>query len=474
MTTYTLQGISLDYGVNSGTNILEPTTLGSATLTVVGTHDFVPAYFYRWEAGTDVYLGANAGELYQDTFGGPVPAGRVPFFRIENLSWTDSGGVARVSTVLTIQYEEHWQLYQNNYFVLDGDALPTLSTAAEFDAFLTSTTSARVTSGPYAPNTAFDLINVAGISVTEDDIVYGTAGGDIFSTGSGDDTIYGLAGEEDIEAGTGNDRVYGGTESDVIDGGAGDDRLCGGDSIDWLYGGAGSDRLRGGGGDDRIHALGTGTHQAGDSDRLHGGAGRDFLYGGDGDDFLYGGSDDDTLYARNGDDRLRGDGGSDRLYGGDGDDRLHGGDGVDQLYGQNDNDILHGNGGGDRLYGEAGNDTLNGGNGGDRLWGGDGTDTLVGGAGRDRLYGDAGDDTLTGGSDADMFLFSSGDGADTITDFVVGEDLIRLEYTGQSYETLGITYAGGNATVDYGSGTVLLEGVDGGLSASNFSFIDFA
>ncbi len=472
MTTYTLQGISLDYGVNSGTQILEPIAQGNATLTVVGTYNYITSYSYNMETGTDVTLGANMGTLYQNTFGGPVPVGRVPFFRIGNLSWTDNGGVARVSTVLTIQYEENANLYQNNYFVLDGDPLPTLSTAAEFDAFLISTTITRVTTGPYAPNTGFNLENVTGMTVSDHDTIFGSVGNDTFNAGAGNDTVFGDGGEDDIAGGTGDDRIYGGANNDVIDGGWGDDRLSGGAGIDWLYGGSGSDRLRGGGGDDRLYGLGTGIHQFGDSDRLLGGAGNDLLYGSDGNEYLSGGSGDDALYANNGNDRLRGDGGSDRLYGGEGDDRLYGGDGVDYLYGQDNNDMLYGNGGGDRLYGEAGNDTLNGGNGGDRLWGGEGNDTLSGGNGRDRLYGDAGDDILTGGADRDMFIFKDGDGNDAITDFVLGEDLIRFEHTALNFDALDISYAAGNALIDYGTGTIVLEGISGGLTSNDFSFID--
>ena len=61
-----------------------------------------------------------------------------------------------------------------------------------------------------------------------------------------------------------------------------------------------------------------------------------------------------------------------------------------------------------------------------------GADNLVGNDGADTIEGREGADTLTGGNRQDIFVFSSGDTgiieaeADTITDFVSGNDLIDL------------------------------------------------
>ncbi len=67
-----------------------------------------------------------------------------------------------------------------------------------------------------------------------------------------------------------------------------------------------------------------------------------------------------------------------------------------------------------------GDDQLFGGDGDDQLFGEDGQDTLDGGADDDTLDGGLGDDRLTGGAGDDTFLYAGGDGADTITDFNVG------------------------------------------------------
>jgi Ca2+-binding RTX toxin-like protein len=83
----------------------------------------------------------------------------------------------------------------------------------------------------------------------------------------------------------------------------------------------------------------------------------------------------------------------------------------------------------DLLIGNEGDNVLSGLAGNDSLLGGSGDDTLDGGAGRDRLDGGRGTDTLTGGTEADRFVFATGYGTDSITDFEAGDviDLSRLK-----------------------------------------------
>lgn len=61
---------------------------------------------------------------------------------------------------------------------------------------------------------------------------------------------------------------------------------------------------------------------------------------------------------------------------------------------------------------------MHGGNGNDTLWGESGDDRLNGGDGNDVLFGGQGTDYLVGGKDADTYVFSLGEGQDTITDNV--------------------------------------------------------
>jgi Ca2+-binding RTX toxin-like protein len=88
--------------------------------------------------------------------------------------------------------------------------------------------------------------------------------------------------------------------------------------------------------------------------------------------------------------------------------------------------LLNGGNGNDSLIGNAGNDTLIGGNGTDFLVGSAGNDLLNGGNGSDTLRGGLGNDTLIGGLGPDVFVFASGEGTDTITDFSLGSDKIGL------------------------------------------------
>jgi serralysin len=95
------------------------------------------------------------------------------------------------------------------------------------------------------------------------------------------------------------------------------------------------------------------------------------------------------------------------------------------------NNSLTGNGENNQLGGNGGNDTLSGLVGNDGLFGGIGNDALDGGAGNDNLLGQAGNDTMTGGAGQDTFWFTTAldpaANVDTITDFAVADDTIRLE-----------------------------------------------
>lgn len=106
------------------------------------------------------------------------------------------------------------------------------------------------------------------------------------------------------------------------------------------------------------------------------------------------------------------------VSGGDGNDRIRGGLGNDTINGDSGNDIIFGYDGDDRLNGGMGNDSVYGGNGNDTLWGESGDDRLNGGDGNDVLFGGQGTDYLVGGKGADTYVFSLGEGKDTITDNV--------------------------------------------------------
>ena len=90
-----------------------------------------------------------------------------------------------------------------------------------------------------------------------------------------------------------------------------------------------------------------------------------------------------------------------------------------------------------------GADSVQGGDGNDTVLGGGGNDTLAGGAGQDVLTGQTGTDLLTGGLGVDTFtcddLGETGLGAarDVISDFVHGQDIVRLTLIDADLNTAG-------------------------------------
>ena len=94
---------------------------------------------------------------------------------------------------------------------------------------------------------------------------------------------------------------------------------------------------------------------------------------------------------------------------------------------------LDGGAGNDTVTGGSANDSLIGGVGVDSITGGAGNDVIVAGDGNDLLFGGLGSDTMTGGAGADSFVFNTALGItniDTIVDFSVVDDTIRLENNG--------------------------------------------
>jgi len=125
-------------------------------------------------------------------------------------------------------------------------------------------------------------------------------------------------------------------------------------------------------------------------------------------------------------------------------------------------------------YQAGANTTLTGGNGKNVLDGSAGNDILIGGNAADVLIGGNGD-TLTGGNGPDTFLFRSGFGTDTITDFNVHNDVIQFSaalFTNFAAVMLDTTQVGPNTSVKFdASNSVTLDNVTTNtLSSSNFHF----
>ena len=122
---------------------------------------------------------------------------------------------------------------------------------------------------------------------------------------------------------------------------------------------------------------------------------------------LNGSTSGSRMHGLGGDDTIYGNGGDDMIYAGAGNDHIVTKNGKDSIYGEEGNDIVYAGGGDDYVIGNEGNDIL---------YGEDGSDYLRGGNGDDLLYGGKGNDTLNGGNGGDTYIFTKGDGIDSISD----------------------------------------------------------
>jgi len=314
------------------------------------------------------------------------------------------------------------------------------------------------------------LVNIGAVRGSAfADLLIGNGGDNWFRGEGGDDTIQGGGGIDlvsyrngaaagvfvDLQNGIAQDGLGGTDLLTSIEQAAGTetqaDTMLGSNADNLFLGYGGDDVLAGARGNDRLYG-----HTGNDS--LDGGPGADTLVGGDGNDTLDGGLNADSLVGGLGDDVYRVDRGADRVVedaaaGRDrviasvswtleanveelalaGNDSLNGtGNTLDNLIlGNNGANHLAGLGGNDTLLGGNGADSLEGGEGNDLLQGGGGNDTLFGGNGQDVLIGGAGADVLTGGGRSDIFRFlANSEGADSVTDFVHGTDLVEVSRAG--------------------------------------------
>jgi Ca2+-binding RTX toxin-like protein len=220
--------------------------------------------------------------------------------------------------------------------------------------------------------------------------------------------------------------------------------------------------------------------------KIIGTAGNDNLVGTADYDIISGGAGNDTIDGGAGSDKMAGQEGDDTFIGGAGADYMIGGAGVDTVdYDDSAGGVIvnlnTGTGSGadaagdtlieiENLIGSRHTDTLIGNSGDNRLDGGIGTDRLVGGDGRDVLIGGFQSDELTGGAHADTFLFATsayglGTGADVITDFQVGQDVIQFQraYWGgvDSLDDLTFSQVGADTVISFGNAaSITLDNVD--------------
>ncbi|HET9638987.1 MAG TPA: calcium-binding protein [Allosphingosinicella sp.] len=309
------------------------------------------------------------------------------------------------------------------------------------------------TSGPDGSDTLVSIENATGSQF--DDLIQGSALGNVLS---------GLGGHDTILAYLGDDTVHGGEGNDFLAGQQGNDSLQGGNGDDFIRGGTGNDVIEGGSGFDRASFFTTGeiiTNGVTVSLLLQGapqdtGQGMDTLIGIEAlsgtqfDDVLTGDNAMNWLVASGGgNDQLFGMGGDDLLELSNGDHIADGGGGTDTASFLGLGTILGGVGvslalqgapqatgqgsmtlsGFENLSGSTFDDQLAG-DGADNLLGGhDGNDTLSGGAGNDTLYGDGGIVSIVGAGGftggAPTTVVDLGSGGNDVLDGGLGDDILN-------------------------------------------------
>lgn len=155
---------------------------------------------------------------------------------------------------------------------------------------------------------------------------------------------------------------------------------------------------------------------------------------------------------------MRGTNSPETLKGVAGENLIYGRGGSDRLIGQGAADTLNGGKGADTLIGRGGADTLIGGAGKDTLSGGGGNDVLQGGGGDDVLKGAKGKDVLSGNGGRDKFVFTKKHGADTIIDFTIGKDKIKI-VGADDLSDIQFTGKKGKVLVEFGKLDILVEDV---------------
>ncbi len=190
-------------------------------------------------------------------------------------------------------------------------------------------------------------------------------------------------------------------------------------------------------GDNRVDVTGTqfaDVIRTGEGDDIiNAGGGNDLVESGEGDDTVNGGSGNDDIFTGRGDDTVSGGSGNDEIETGRGDDTVNAGSGDDLVDGQQDDDDITA---------------------------GDGADTVIGGLGQDSIdvsnVSDSATDTVVYRNENDGSQRGATTGADDVTGFVSGEDVVEIR------EPMATELDDGNTgNIDFADSNELLMGSGG-------------
>jgi len=317
-------------------------------------------------------------------------------------------------------------------------------------------------------STEIDRVESAANYTLQNNIEFLTLTGAVAITGTGNQQnnwIVGNALNNSLNGLQGNDTLDGGAGQNTLDGGIGNDSYVISSDTDLIIETSTLSTERDGVRASVEYTLGSGnvenlsligTAKKGTGNHLN-----NTIIGNEFDNDLVGGAGNDTIIdPSTNNDTLSGGAGNDNLNPGVGNDSMEGGTGNDIYQVDSPGDIINEestittdldnvissvsyslgsdldlltltgtgnlNGSGNELSNNiTGNDGIN------NLNGGAGNDRINGGAGNDTLTGGTGNDTLTGGTGNDSFYFSSpSERRDSITDFNISTDLIRVATSG--------------------------------------------
>jgi len=219
MTTYTLSGFLMVWQDTTGDGNDDTLTFGTSKFKMVAK-DKQDSFTY--EINTDPVDNGDLPEVflnglnpYSIKLNGQDFDGQNSETSMGEIHW----GTGNVTQLLSFGSNG-----TSHLFVVGGVKLPTFTSQASLSDFeKTATYFGEVTSGPLREGLEIMVKDLDGVSVTQNDKIFGTAANEVLAGGIGRDKIFGNGG---------NDRIFGGKGKDLIDGGRGQDALVGGANQD--------------------------------------------------------------------------------------------------------------------------------------------------------------------------------------------------------------------------------------------------
>ncbi len=229
MTTYTLTGIAVLRGQTGNfpvQGILQDINFSVAVPDSTTTIRYTNTVDPNPDADTPISdIQITGGQAWIE--GDPLDSQRESIFQV---TWND-GGIQRTTVVLELFFEDadvpgYSNVDADALFILGGDPIPNLQTAAQWNAFESSIVAIGPATGTAGPNQDIPLSSIFA-DVAQNDRFIGTDGDDFLEGGRGNDTLIGGDGNDTLLGGNGNDRLVTGdnTWDDYVQAGTGNDRV---------------------------------------------------------------------------------------------------------------------------------------------------------------------------------------------------------------------------------------------------------